>query len=605
MLPLSAASIRDLCETTDHLYTSLEYGEKIYLHNVFQTYTYNNESVILVDTSIAREVRLCQTLGDPAAVQTDILGLPPQNSFINCKRSVVIKDITGLADQHPVLITLIGGTVTLQGTPVREFQLYVPWGSLELMAHGRDWVITVPRSTCISSRGFRLPQNLNLALPPAVGATRESFGAIAFFPVNMVGIDTVPPTYNGFSGSVHSPYQIPLGDPVTSSLSSLFLIPDPPVTSGKEFSDLSISTTTSFNIPGDFNSLAAAFTFLSNKFITPSVTVNLNLVGPSAITNLLVLNHPQSSRIVVQGLPLTVLVPVSTQVFSIVPGAVLMDVFIDTADFSAANFQVGDLIVIDQTTALYQRWTGAWPIVSTTLTSIRIQITDWGANFPLTALFAQQTRFRLLNSLVTVTGTGAVQIYGDGLTFNNVGFVGAGNAPTGLTCYGIVNLNTVAFTNFVLSGVSVATRGGLNTQDLFACSNQYGIYLEKQGILNADYSPNSTATYLNGNVVGLAQSRSAISKLNPLYAVGNQQFGVSLERHALADLYNSVILANGTGLSATMESTATGNSNIIAGNVMDITVSGLSLVKMPGTSALTLATPNKTLNPDGSLIDLG
>src|ERR1700749_3471833 len=124
-LPLTKASIRDLCESLDYLISEVSYGDKIYLHNAFETHTYNNESLILVDTTVPRTIRLGVT--------------------VNVKKSVVIKDISGKAGINPVLITLIGEGVTLQGSPDREYTLYVNWGSLELTARLGDWTVTVPR----------------------------------------------------------------------------------------------------------------------------------------------------------------------------------------------------------------------------------------------------------------------------------------------------------------------------------------------------------------------------------------------------------------------------------------------------------------------------
>ena len=44
-LPLTAASIRDLCESLDYLITEAGYGDKVYLHNTFQTHT-DRKSVV-------------------------------------------------------------------------------------------------------------------------------------------------------------------------------------------------------------------------------------------------------------------------------------------------------------------------------------------------------------------------------------------------------------------------------------------------------------------------------------------------------------------------------------------------------------------------------
>jgi hypothetical protein len=57
-----------------------------------------------------------------------------------------------------------------------------------------------------------------------------------------------------------------------------------------------------------------------------------------------------------------------------------------------------------------------------------------------------------------------------------------------------------------------------------------------------------------------------MSKRARPYAVGNQTTGVQLDRRSFADLYNGFIQFNGSGLSVTAESTATGNTNIISNN---------------------------------------
>ena len=581
-LPLTAASIRDLCESLDYLITEAGYGDKVYLHNTFATHTYNNESLILVDTTIARTIRLGIT--------------------VNVKKSVVIKDITGLAGVNPVLITLIGEGVTLQGSPDREYTLYAPWGSLNLTAHLGDWTVTVPRSTCISLRGFRLPQNLNLVLPPAVGAVRQSFDALAFFPATMPGKDIVPATYNGFSAAVHTLSQITLGDPVTSSLTSLFGIPDPPATTGKEFSDLSLVTDTTLNIPGDAADLNAALTFLSNKTITPGVEVTIALPYNSSITTSLLLNHPQASQITIQGATPYTFSPASTSVFSSSPGAVLMDVQLSPEDRGA--FNVGDIILIDATTSTFRRWNGAWPVVSTTATSIRIQITDWGAGYPTDSLLPQQSRWRQMKSIVTVTGPNVLQIYADGATLNNVAFVGQSNALNALKIFAEVSLNAVSVTGFTGNGVKAGWRAVLNVNDLFCSSNTTGLTLEREALINGDTNPGSTAVYLNGNVTGLS-AYNGRGRINPLFAVGNAGTGLFLDKAALVEILNSYLQNNATGLSATTASSAVGNTNTITANSSkDIIVSDGALVKMSSTSAVLLGSPNKTLNPDGSRIDL-
>ena len=582
-LPLTAASIRDLCESLDYLITEIGYGDKVYLHNVFTTHTYNNESLILVDTSVQRIIRLGIT--------------------VNVKKSVIIKDISGLAGINPVLITLIGDGVTLQGSPNREYTLYVPYGSLELTAHLGDWTVTVPRSTCISLRGFRLPQNLNLVLPPAVGAVQQSFDALAFFPASMPGRDIVPATYNGFSAAVHTASQITLGDPVTSSLTSLFGIPDPPATSGTDFSDLSIVTDTVLNIPGDCADLAAAFHFLSNKTITPGVDVTIALPYASSITSLLLLNHPQAAQITIQGITPYTFVPANTAIFSSSPGTVLMDVFLSPDDQGA--FNVGDTILIDATTAAYRRWNGAWTVVSLTASSIRIQITDWGTLFPTANILPQQTRFRLMKSFVTITGPNALQIYSDGATINNVAFVGQSNAVNALGIFAEVYLNAVSVTGFTGNGINAGWRAVLNVNDLFACSNNNGLALEREALINGDTNPGSTAVYLNGNSNNGLAAFNGRGKINPLFAVGNAATALFLDKAAMVEIVNSYLQNNATGLSATTNSSAVGNTNTITINSSkDIIVSDGALVKMSSTSAILLGSPNKTLNADGSRIDL-
>jgi hypothetical protein len=581
-LPLTAASIRDLCESLDYLITEIGYGDKVYLHNTFATHTYNNESLILVDTTIQRTIRLGVT--------------------VNVKKSVVIKDITGLAGVNPILVTLIGDGVTLQGSPDREYTLYAPWGSLNLTAHLGDWTVTVPRSTCISLRGFRLPQNLNLVLPPAVGASPQLFDALAFFPANMPGKDTVPATYNGFSAAVHTLSQITLSDPVTSSLTSLFGLPDPPATTGTDFSDLSIVTNTNLAIPSDYADLAAALHFLSNKTIMPGVGVNINLPYASSITTLLLLNHPQAAQITIQGIPPYTFSPANTAVFSSSPGAVLMDVFLSAED--RGNFNVGDILLIDGTTPAFRRWNGAWPVVSTTATSARIQITDWGANYPTATLLPQQSRWRQMKSFVTVTGANSLKIYNDGATINNVAFVGQSNAVNALGVYAEVNLNTVAIVGFTGDGLAAGWRAVLNVNDLFNCSNKIGLRLEREALINGDTNPGSTGVYLNGNSTGLS-ALNGRGRINPLFAVGNAGTGLFLDKAAVIEVLNSYLQNNASGLSATTNSSALGNTNTITTNTnKDIVVSDGALVKMSSTSALNLGSPNKTLNADGSRIDL-
>ena len=596
-LPLTKASIRDLCESLDYLLTEGWLTDKVYLHNIFKTHTYNNESLILVDTSVPREVRLDDT--------------------VNVKKSVVIKDITGNAGVCPILISLIGPSfqyasgltpgqlpllVTLQGLTTRQFKMYVPWGSVQFSANDTGWTMTVPRSTCISMRGFRLPQNLNLALPPAIGASRQSFDSLVYFPAVMAGSDIVPPTYNGFSASVCTVSQIALGDPLTSSLTAIFQVPDPPTTTGKEFSDLSIVNDLTLRVPGDCADLNAALRFLSNKTIMPDVGVTIQLPYQSAITNLLLLNHPQAAQITIQGIDPYHFSPAMTHIFSSSPGAVLMDITTSLEDRGA--FNVGDIILIDSTTPTFRRWNGAWPVVSTTATTFRILISDWGANYPTQSLLPAQSRWRQMKSIVTVTGPGNLSVYSDGATINNVAFVGQSNAVSPLSVFGKLYLNVVAISGFTGNGLYGGWGAILDVNDLFSCSNGSGLHLTREALLNAETNPSSTGLYLNGNTNGFS-ALNGKGRINPLFAVGNANTGLFLDKASVLEILNSYLQNNFSGLSATTASTATGNTNTITDNgQIDIIVSDGALVKMSTTSAVNLSSPNKVLNADGSRIDL-
>jgi hypothetical protein len=128
--------------------------------------------------------------------------------------------------------------------------------------------------------------------------------------------------------------------------------------------------------------------------------------------------------------------------------------------------------------------------------------------------------------------------------------------------------------------------------------------LEREALLNGDANPGSTGCYFNGNNTGLL-AYNGRGRVNPLFAVGNANTGLSLDKASFIDLLNSYLLNNLTGLSATTASTASGNTNTIMNNTAkDIIVSDGALVKMSATSALLLGSPNKMLNADGSRIDL-
>jgi hypothetical protein len=281
---------------------------------------------------------------------------------------------------------------------------------------------------------------------------------------------------------------------------------------------------------------------------------------------------------------------------------VLMAVFLSIEDQGA--FNVGDLILIDQTTPMFRRWNGAWPVISTTATSMRIQITDWGANYPTQSLLPQQSRWRVMRSVVTVTGPNNLSVYSDGAMINNVAFVGQSNAVSPLSVFGKLYLNVVAITGFTGNGIYAGWGAILDVNDLFSCSNGSGLYLTREALLNAETNPGSTALYLNGNTNGFI-ALNGKGRINPLYAVGNANAGLDLDKASVIEILNSYLQDNIIGLSATTNSTATGNTNTITQNSQfDIVVSDGALIKMSVTSALLLGSPNQTLNADGSRIDL-
>jgi hypothetical protein len=568
--------------------TQLGYGDKVYVHNIFETYTYNNESLILVDTTVSRTVRLCQT--------------------VMYKRSVVIKDISGNANTFPIIIELIGNAtngVTLFGQTGRVFQMFVPWGAVEFACFQHEWSISVPRSTVISDRAFRLPQNLNLALPPAIGAFRQSFPTLVFFPATMLGTDIVPAAYNGFSASVHSPNQITLTNPSDSALTSIFLVPNP-VINADTFEALTITATTVFNIPTDFPSLSAAFAYLANQQIMPGVTVYLQETGDDSISSLLLIDHPQSDQIVIQGPTPYLFTPLNASFSSTIPGAVNLTLLLDNYDFS--QMTVGDYVIIDQAIPSFQRWTGIWPIVSASNNLITLQISDWGASFPTTTPLATQIRFQLVESVITVAGNGTIQLYADGLTIENIAFVGASNAATAISAFGVLNLDTVGFANFTANGLLAGAKGVINATNLYLSTNSTGLNLTRGSVLNGDISPSTSGVYITGNATGLYSSNSSVL-LTPVYVSGNQNFGLSFDSKSFGTITNSYITNNASvGLSITNASVAKGSNNTILTNgTTDISVAELSLVNMTDTSSgvilaggvtATIGTPAS----DGSLI---
>jgi len=581
--------------------TELEYGDKIYLHEDFQTYTFNGESLILVDTGVRRTVRITQTP--------------------NIKRSVVIKDATGNAGNCPVIITIAintTGDVTLQGLTEKEFQLYMAWGAIEFTANGKEWTVTVPRSTSISSRGFRLPQNLNLALPPAYGSVPPRFPPLVYFPARMAGADVVPATYNGFCASVNYYSQLSLADS-TASLTALFDEPDPPDTTPHELNELVIKVDTAWHIPDDFPSLAAANAYLADKQILPDVTVTLILDG-DAVTGLLNFDHPQGSQIVIQGQPPITFEPESTWVFQVIPGAVLVDVLMIPGQL--AEHPVGSYITIDHVVGwplgnpgLDQpgdlvRWTGTWPVVAHVQNqwgwNARIQITDWGTNFSTVPMVPKQCRWRSFPTVVQVAGSGYIQFYSDGYTINDVLFIGQSNASTGLAVHGMLNLNDCAVVGFTWAGVYGGYRAVIFNKNLYTCTNQWGIVLNRGAIWEGDLSPNDSQTYTTGNSQGGVYSANAQAAFNPLFASGNGNCGIVMSQMSFIEIDNSKIISNAnTGLYCITTSLAAGNVNTLQNNsIYDVAVADNALVTLSASSAYNLGSPNNQMNSDGSRIEI-
>jgi hypothetical protein len=185
-------------ESTEYLFTELEIGDKVYVHNVFQTYTYNGESIILVDASIPRILRLPRTVG-------------------NTRKSVYVKDISGLAHQGGLVIELIGNEsgvpVTLQSSSTRAFTLVADYGTVWLSANEGEWTIMAPHVTSVSNLAFRLPQNLNFLLPPTLGVVPQVFPAITISPRIFSGSNSVPIGYNGLSLSSGASGAVTVLDP--------------------------------------------------------------------------------------------------------------------------------------------------------------------------------------------------------------------------------------------------------------------------------------------------------------------------------------------------------------------------------------------------------
>jgi hypothetical protein len=434
----------------------------------------------------------------------------------------------------------------------------------------------------------------------------------------MSGEDVVPATWNGLCGSVNYYSQLSVADS-SATLTALFASPDPTNVAAHQLNELVITTDTTFNIPDDFPSLLAANVYLGDKQILPDVTVTLTLNG-DAITGLVTFDHPQASQIVIQGVPPITFEPESTFVFQVVPGAVLVDITMIPTQL--AQFPVGSFITIDNivgwplgVTTPNQpgdlvRWAGTWPVIDHVQNQFgnnaRIQITDWTPNFPTTPMVPLQARWRSFQTKVQVSGSGSIQFYSDAYTFNDVLFVGQSKAQNGLIVHGILNLNDCAGVGFSSIGVYGSYRAVISNQNLYVCSNAYGIYLDRGAIWEGDLSPSDTVTYATGNsAVGVTSEHSQIA-LNPLFCSGNGIYGVVVDRMSYLDLNNSKIVSNKVvGLYTAAQSLTSGQTNTIASNsTYDLQVADDGLIRLYATSALKLASPNNSMNPDGSRIEL-
>lgn len=581
--PLNFASIRDLCEAEDHLYTQLEIGDKTYYHNIFSIYTYNGETLILVDTTVSRTVRLCHT--------------------VDYKRSVIIKDVTGNAGDSPIVISVIGDGVTLNGSMTREYQMYVPFGAVELSAFQAGWTITSPRSSVISDRSYRLPQNLSFILPPATGSQAQNFPAMVYFPASVLGAAKVDPGYNGFTASDYYLSQLTPTDS-TATMTGLFGQPDPPAAPSTDFSMLSITSDTIYNVPGDFATLNAALSLLSVKVITPGVKVKLNLNQRDSLSAY-TFNHPQSSAITISGAAPDLITPISAHPISTVAGNIVLDIQLSVSDL--ASVLPGAMILIDKTLAHIARWAGAWPVSTVTTNSVRVIITDSGANFPADTSQPGDARYRVLNSVVSLAGPLTVQ--GEGLTIQNIAFVGSGGNTVGLDIQGRAALSTLALNNFIGTALRLGYNGVQSSvvpADLFVSANEGdGINLFNSSVIDNTSTSSTTGLYITGNDGnGLAAEYSSV-KLSSFFIGGNVGSGIKLNNEAYANLTSGVANNNGTGLRIDGSGLAVGNNNTFANNTaLDISAVNDSKVLMTLSAGNNLSSPNGQITTDGSLISL-
>jgi hypothetical protein len=205
----------------------------------------------------------------------------------------------------------------------------------------------------------------------------------------------------------------------------------------------------------------------------------------------------------------------------------------------------------------------------------------------------KQARWRSFQTVVQVTGSGSIQFYSDGYTWNEVLFIGQSGAITGLTVHGILNLNDCAVCGFVINGIYGGYRSVVFDKNLYLCSNGLGLFLERGAIWEGDLSPSDTTTFITGNRANGVRATNGQLAFNPLFCSGNGANGIFLEKQAFLEL------------DTITKSLASGQSNTVSNNTgYDLAVADDGLIVMTSTSALNLGSPNLQMNPDGSRIEI-